>query len=647
MSCDCCDNPKCLSRPPRNLSIEIQGSTGALLTWQPPDLDAEHEPLEGYDLFVKRTDGTEIFSTNLGADETEYDFEGQYFLQDDQEFIVVLEALYNSCFNATAQITSVLRSCLEKSFNAVHVNATAFTDSDFIISSVAEVPRNGELEYLTGCDGSVVLRLQIPCSDKMKGTLTENGVEILSIRYGTQPCEIEYEYTPSVDGAVIKWEIILDIDCQFGEPVLRNCSYGSYTLTQLITGCMDPLAFNYNPSANVPGACVPKVFGCTNPAAINYDPAANTDNGTCVMPVLGCTDPNSINYNPSANVNDGSCIAKVLGCTNPASVNYNPAANTDDGSCVAKVMGCTDPNSINYNPAANTNDGSCVPRIFGCTDPTAMNYDPAANTNNGTCVYQIPGCTNPSAKNYNPFATVDDESCEFPVCNYGTADILLDEETLIVDNFTEINIFFDASGSMNTTLPPLQQMKEQFLKACLLPFYNGDENLYNSRVKVIGGSGNPNGNWTNERTFSGLISGQGPILQRLGSSSEITKVINLVFQDEAQIIYHASNTTFDADVDTPTSGYISDLTGFKNLLATKSNDYYRGVIFQVQGFPMFKKFLEAIENGQGNFASHSLTDISDRVKIKYDVIEGNPDPKYYANLITEALNQMGFNVPTC
>jgi len=53
--------------------------------------------------------------------------------------------------------------------------------------------------------------------------------------------------------------------------------------------------------------------------------------------VLGCTDPQASNYNPDATHNNGSClyIENVRkGCTDPLALNYNPNAIVDDGSCL-------------------------------------------------------------------------------------------------------------------------------------------------------------------------------------------------------------------------------------------------------------------------------------------------------------------------
>ena len=76
--------------------------------------------------------------------------------------------------------------------------------------------------------------------------------------------------------------------------------------------------------------------------------------------IYGCTNKDALNYNSNANRDDGSCIAKVYGCTNQDAYNYDSNANIDNGGCIAKVMGCTDEKAENYNSEANTLDGSCL-----------------------------------------------------------------------------------------------------------------------------------------------------------------------------------------------------------------------------------------------------------------------------------------------
>ena len=101
--------------------------------------------------------------------------------------------------------------------------------------------------------------------------------------------------------------------------------------------------------------------------------------------INGCTDSTAFNYDPLANTDDGSCIPFTYGCTDPAAYNYDGSANTDDGSCVAVLNGCTDPAADNYYADANTDDGSCI--IAGCIDPAATNYDATATVGDESCTY--------------------------------------------------------------------------------------------------------------------------------------------------------------------------------------------------------------------------------------------------------------------
>ena len=192
-----------------------------------------------------------------------------------------------------------------------------------------------------------------------------------------------------------------------------------------VLGCTDNTACNFNINATeddgscqsldacgVCGGDNSSCAGCTNPAADNYDETALFDDGSCI--ISGCTNPAADNYNAEANNDDGSCI--ISGCTNPAADNYDPSANNDDGSCI--ISGCTNPDADNYDPAANNDDGSCI--ISGCTNPNAENYDPAANNDDGSCV--ATGCTYPGADNYDVVNTAEDGSCIFSGCTDATAE---------------------------------------------------------------------------------------------------------------------------------------------------------------------------------------------------------------------------------
>ncbi len=54
--------------------------------------------------------------------------------------------------------------------------------------------------------------------------------------------------------------------------------------------------------------------------------------------IEGCTDELAINYDENANSNDGSCEYQIVetlkGCTSPSAINYNPDAEENDYSCI-------------------------------------------------------------------------------------------------------------------------------------------------------------------------------------------------------------------------------------------------------------------------------------------------------------------------
>ena len=198
----------------------------------------------------------------------------------------------------------------------------------------------------------------------------------------------------------------------------------------IYVGCLDPIAGNYCPScccANYSWAVLCDysniVNGCTDPNASNYNSLANVDDGSCEY--IGCTDPTAINYNANWTVDTvpSSCTYHVYGCTAPTASNYDPSATSDDGTCIPFVYGCMDVSAYNYNSSATSGnadplnspiymgyDGNCC-YVPGCTNPTAINYSSAACYDNGNCYFGVLGCTDPSASNYNSSATTDDGSC--------------------------------------------------------------------------------------------------------------------------------------------------------------------------------------------------------------------------------------------
>jgi len=184
---------------------------------------------------------------------------------------------------------------------------------------------------------------------------------------------------------------------------------------EVVNGCMDSLAFNYDSLANTAEQCY-YIPGCTSPAYLEYHIDTsnavysdfNIQDSCQTLAVFGCTDSTMFNYNSAANVNSG-CIPIITGCMESLAFNYNPLANTPD-TCIAFTYGCTDPTMFNYDPTANTDNGNCIPYIYGCTDSTAYNYDPNANTDNSSCIQIVQGCMDQNAWNYDILANVHDTS---------------------------------------------------------------------------------------------------------------------------------------------------------------------------------------------------------------------------------------------
>lgn len=144
------------------------------------------------------------------------------------------------------------------------------------------------------------------------------------------------------------------------------------------------------------------ICGCTDPTALNYNPLATIDDGTCVYPSWNCISGLCIDPGDGSGVyNSGNgglagcqanCIPITPGCTDPCATNYNPAATIDDGSCTYSA--CLDPAASNQywscacnsvKPLATIPDPAC------CTYPCATPPNVVENitVSSGTCVIPI------------------------------------------------------------------------------------------------------------------------------------------------------------------------------------------------------------------------------------------------------------------
>lgn len=171
---------------------------------------------------------------------------------------------------------------------------------------------------------------------------------------------------------------------------------------------------------------------------------------------------------------------------------------------------------------------------------------------------------------------------------------------------TIINIWFDNSGSMNSTLAPLRSMVENNLKSTLLPYYENKVAKYNANVNV-----------RNFAKYEDSIYLGGYDMVRDDSKN----VINIMFQDEA------NNKTIKQ--------FASSVEYLKTGLS--QNNKNAAIFFHVNyrhSWPRWKKTLEDLESNLNSTSYGAQTDFN------YDTI-ANSTPAYYANLIDQALTRLG------
>ena len=236
------------------------------------------------------------------------------------------------------------------------------------------------------------------------------------------------------------------------------------------------------------GGVVSNVSGCTDPLATNYDPTATVDDGSCLyssvltITTTVCSSATSValtgpwwGWDPTAGptaVDNGNGtwtftldpaptadmeyllvvdgVQEDLVAAGTASGDWSCTPITDYFSYANRQWVVGSGNVTNtYNTC-----GTCAVSISGCTDPTATNYDPTATVDDGSCIASVYGCTDATACNYYAGANVDDGSCEWTSCNpttcgaspitgLGVTNVVHNRVTLTFDNMNT----YDASGA--------------------------------------------------------------------------------------------------------------------------------------------------------------------------------------------------------
>ncbi|MEM7163148.1 MAG: lamin tail domain-containing protein [Bacteroidota bacterium] len=143
-----------------------------------------------------------------------------------------------------------------------------------------------------------------------------------------------------------------------------NGSPGTMNDLSPLMGCTNPSACNFDECATIDdGSCIligdacddgdsstindlvkedcvcageNIIEGCMDEMACNYNPEANLDNESCTYPGDSCDDMNENTINDIFG-EDCTCmgvIPEILGCIDEEADNFDPNANTDDGSCL-------------------------------------------------------------------------------------------------------------------------------------------------------------------------------------------------------------------------------------------------------------------------------------------------------------------------
>ena len=198
------------------------------------------------------------------------------------------------------------------------------------------------------------------------------------------------------------------------------------------------------------GDCTPSSTGCTDPVAVNYNPSATEDDGSCNYcgDVTVTFNVDAQNVLPSVNYDNLVINGSFAGWNG-----WGVTLSDEDGDGVYSGTTTVEPNVIHEYVHALTgpSDGysgwgsigyapeACQLGISETTGDSSPNYYFSGECNEvidlptvcysfcEPCIDEILGCTDASADNYNPNANTDDGSCtycnSFEVFLIGTSDV--------------------------------------------------------------------------------------------------------------------------------------------------------------------------------------------------------------------------------
>ena len=129
--------------------------------------------------------------------------------------------------------------------------------------------------------------------------------------------------------------------------------------------------------------------------------------------------------------------------------------------------------------------------------------------------------------------------------------------------------------------------------------------------------------------------------------------MNLAFADESNGAYEAESPNVNGWTNGSTLGN-SDIALLRtNLTNATTSTSHRGIIFQVDtlsggndAYPQYQAFMNALFSGTGYYAGTAGLSDKTEVSCVQDTVAGST-PQYYVDLIVNAMNNLGYTIPSC
>lgn len=305
--------------------------------------------------------------------------------------------------------TSVISGCMDPA--ALNYNAQAVIDDGSC--NYPEICPNGGVPgtfYLCTFSNGANVAIQI----------VSDGGAILFEQYGF------------ANGTIMNIPVCIDPDACYTVTMSNTMGEGGWyngywwlntDNGQVATNTLDPNLIVEVSNFSLSNTCDPIVVtGCTNPTASNYNPSATEDDGSCILP--GECEGTWVNIN----VGGGSFLNEVnWTITGSTGFTLSGGAPFNNSYCLPDdcyTISMYDSFGDGWNNSFMNIAGSGG-LLFSNTlfDGSAYNFPFGLNTEDCE-VEEVPvyGCMDPTALNYNSFANIDDNSCIYPFeCENGVA----------------------------------------------------------------------------------------------------------------------------------------------------------------------------------------------------------------------------------